>query len=138
MSRGIAELLEMARGDRHARRPEAAERAYEAAANQARAEEQRLLLAHALRHVSDLARERGAPADALSTAAEAVAIYRAESEARPLDLANALRLNALALIDAGSPSEARQLWREARDLYSSCGVQAGVDDADAHLEAAGH
>jgi hypothetical protein len=62
-----------------------------------------------------------------------VAIYRAESAAGSLDLANALRLNALALADCGRAAEAASLWREARDLYSAAGVQAGIEDADDHL-----
>ena len=135
MSRGIGEMLDMARSDRNAGRHEAAERGYAAAAAQARSEDEPVALAHALRHVSDLARERGAAVEALSAAAEAVAIYRAQSETRPLDLANALRLNALALTDVGRSAEAASLWLEARDLYSAAGVQAGVEDADAHLGA---
>jgi hypothetical protein len=133
MSRGIREMLDMARSDRNAGRHEEAERGYAAAATQARSEDEPVALAHALRHVSDLARERGAAAEALSAAAEAVAIYRAQSETRPLDLANALRLNALGLTEASRGSEAASLWLEARDLYSAAGVQAGVEDADAHL-----
>ena len=90
-------------------------------------------MAHALRHVSDLARERGSVAEALSSAAEALAIYRSQSEVRPLELANALRLNALALDDGGRPGEARALWQEARELYATAAVTAGVQEADARL-----
>ena len=85
--------------------------------------------------MSDLARERGSVAEALSSAAEAVAIYRSQPEVRPLDLANALRLNALALDDGGRAAEARPLWEEARDLYATAGVTAGVQEADARLVA---
>jgi len=135
MSREIAEMLDKARGDRRAGRFEDAERGYRAAAAQARAERQQIALAYALRHVSDLARERGSAEEALEASAEAVQIYRAEADARPLDLANAMRLNALALTDAGRGAEAKEMWLEALELYSSAGVQAGVDDANAHLAA---
>jgi hypothetical protein len=134
MSCEISEMLDMARSDRNAGRHEAAERGYAAAASQARMEGEQIALAHALRHLSDLARERGCPAEALSAAAEAVEIYR-QAEARPLDLANAIRLNALALADVGRGTEAAPLWLEVRDLYSLAAVQAGIEEAEAHLAA---
>ena len=60
-------------------------------------------------------------------------IARKLAPGQGLDLANAMRLNALALTDAGRGAEAKELWLEARELYSSAGVQAGIDDANAHL-----
>lgn len=137
MKREIEEMLDRARNERNAGRSGEAERGYSAAAARARAERQQLALGHALRHVSDLARERGSAEEALGAAVEAVGIYRAEADARPLDLANALRLNALALTDAGCSAEAAILWHEARELYSSAAVQAGVDEANAYLAAEG-
>jgi hypothetical protein len=137
MSPEITDMLDNARSERNAGRSEAAEQGYSAAAARARAERQQLALGHALRHVSDLARERGSADGALGAAAEAVAIYRAEADARLLDLANALRLNALALTDAGRSAEAATLWQEARELYSSAAVQAGVDEANVYLGAQG-
>jgi tetratricopeptide (TPR) repeat protein len=133
MSTDFAEMFAAARADRNAGRRDEAEHAYGAAASQARTENEPLALAHAQRHVSDLARERGSIDEALSAAAEAVAIYRAQSGSRPLDLANALRLNALALDAADRREEAAALWQEARGLYSSLGVTAGVDEADLRL-----
>ena len=133
MNPHFAEMFDAARAQRNAGNHDEAERGYAAAADQARREEEPLALAHALRHVSDLARERGATAEALSCATEAVAIYRSQGDSRPLDLANALRLNALALNDSGRPDEAEPLWKEARDLYASVGVQAGVDEAESQL-----
>ena len=125
-------MFDAARADRHAGRTDEAERAYAAAAEQARSENQPLALAHALRHVSDLARERGAIDEALRAAVEAVAIYRAQPGSRPLDLANAVRLNALAL-GADRAHDAKPLWQEARDLYASVGVTAGVEEAEERL-----
>jgi hypothetical protein len=111
------------------------ERTYLAAAARARSEDQPLALAHALRHLSDHARRRGSSDEAVSAAAEAVAIYRSEGGSRPLDLANALRLQALALAEAGLRNQALPLWREARDLYVSLSVSAGVEEAEARLAA---
>ena len=133
MSTDFAEMFAAARADRNAGRRDEAEHAYGAAASQARTENEPLALAHAQRHVSDLARERGFVDEALSAAAEAVAVYRAQSGARPLDLANALRLNALALDAAHRGDEATALWQEARGLYASVGVAAGVEEAYARL-----
>ncbi|HEX5258409.1 MAG TPA: hypothetical protein VFW35_06475 [Sphingomicrobium sp.] len=133
MSTNFAEMFAAARADRNAGRRDEAERAYGDAAGQARSQNEPLALAHAQRHVSDLARERGSVDEALSAAAEAVAIYRAQPGSRPLDLANALRLNALALDAADRRDEARPLWQEARGLYASVGVTAGVDEADVRL-----
>jgi len=126
-------MFAAARADRNAGRCDDAERAYAAAAEQARSEKEPVALAHALRHISDLARERGSVAEALSSATEAVAIYREQPGSRPLDLANALRLNALALSAAGRADEARALWQDARRLYAQTGVIAGVEEADARL-----
>ena len=131
----FASMFESARTARNAGRADEAERAYAAAAEHARAANDPLALAHALRHLSDLARERGASDEALTSAAEAVAIYRTQPDSRPLDLANALRLNALALYLAGRAAEAEPLWHEARDLYASSGIAAGVQEADGRLAA---
>jgi len=135
MSTDFAEIFAAARADRNAGHCDEAERTYGAAASQARTENEPLALAHAQRHISDLARERGSIDEALAAAAEAVAIYRAQSGSRPLDLANALRLNALALDAANRGGEATPLWQEARGLYASAGVAAGVEEADARLTA---
>jgi tetratricopeptide (TPR) repeat protein len=136
MTPGFDKLFDAARADRRAGRLEQAEHGYAVAADQARSKHDPLALAHALRHMSDLARERGSIAEALSSAAEAVAIYRARSDSSPLDLANALRLNALALSDSGRPEDSKPLWKEARDLYASVGVPAGVEEAEMRLATA--
>ena len=133
MPTDFAHLFEAARADRKAGRRDEAERGYAAAADRARAQADPAALAHALRHLSDLARERGSPAEALTCAAEAVSIYRTQPGSRPLDLATALRLTALALGDAGRADESTPLWQEARDLYGSVGVNEGVEEAEARL-----
>lgn len=97
----------------------------------ARAEGDLPALAYALRHVSDITRERGIDEVAVETAEEAVALYR-ELDGPALDLANALRVHALA-VGASDAAAALPLWQEARALYALAGVQAGVDECEQHL-----
>lgn len=127
------ETIAEARNVRTAGDAAGAERLYRLGAELARAEDDTILRAHALRHISDLARECGDFTLALSQAEEAVALYRTAADARPLDLANALRLTALALEGLNSPHAAVPAWQEARRLYVQLGVQAGVDECDRHL-----
>jgi len=130
VSNPIELALEQARRERAEGRPEEAERAYARAAELARAGRNELLLGHALRHVSDLARERGAVVDAWEHASQAAALYRRSGD--QLGLANAIRLQALS---ACEPERATACWREARDLYSSLGAKAGVSECDRHIGA---
>ena len=120
--------LEDARRERAEGRPEEAERAYARAAELARSQGDPLALAHALRHLSDLARDRGELVQAREHASQAVALYRKTEDW--LGLANALRLSALS---AGDREEATGWWKEARDLYFSLGVSAGVTECDSYL-----
>lgn len=133
MDGSFGTMFDAARRDRNEGRRNEAERGYALAAEQARAAGQPLALAHALRHLSDLARERGAADEALWSAEEAVALYRAAPDMRPLDLANALRLAALVLSATGRGGDAIPLWQEAGALYASVDVAAGVEEADRAL-----
>jgi hypothetical protein len=133
MSQALDQALETARTLRKGGDAAGSEEAYARAATLARAEGDDARLAHALRHVADLARERGAFGESLSAAREALAFYRAAPAGRPLDLANALRLEALALGALGLEGEADAAWREARDLYACEQVAAGVEECDRHL-----
>ena len=128
MDDAIELALQDARRERDQGRADESERAYSRAAELARSHENPAALAHALRHMSDLARERGAPAEAWEHASKAVELYRMGADR--LGLANAIRLQALS---AAVPEEGRTCWLEARDLYSSLGVTAGVSECDSHL-----
>ena len=128
MDEAIELALQDARRNRAQGRPDESERAYSRAAELARSHKQPAALAYALRHLSDLARERGASAEAWEHATKAVELYRT-SEDR-LGLANAIRLQAMS---AAIPEESRRCWREARELYLSLGVTAGVAECDLHL-----
>lgn len=129
MGNPMKDALERARACKKEQRMDEAEAGYIEAAKLARANEDLAALAHALRHISDLARERGAIEEASAHAKEAAHIYRRSPDR--LGLANAIRLQALS---AAHPEEARTYWREARDLYSSLGVHPGVQECDLHLE----
>ncbi len=128
----IAAACDDARQARHQGRLDEATRYYARAAAMARVAGEHDALAHALRHLSDTAREQGDAQLALEAGEEAVALYRPGSS--PLNLANALRLNALALQALDSRPLAVPLWAEARTLYLAEGVQAGVDECDRCLK----
>jgi hypothetical protein len=120
-----------ARQKRRAGQGREAERLYVEAAELARLEGDQTALAHALRHASDLARERGASSKAWRDASEAAALYRQTGD--KLGLANALRLQALSAAD---PKTGRACWEEAHDLYSRLGVDAGVAECKSRLKGA--
>ena len=94
-------------------------------------------VAHALRHIGDVLRERSAPKhdDALACYKEALAIYRNCEPERRLDLANTLRGLALLKQSTGEMADATSHWIEARDLYASVGVNAGVEESARRLAA---
>jgi hypothetical protein len=124
----IEQVLQDARRLRADGRAGEAETAYLDARRLARAAKEEAALAHALRHLSDLARERGAAGEAWANASEAEQLYRGRGDR--LGLANAVRLQALS---AASEEEARTCWQEARGLYAELGVAAGVAECDARL-----
>lgn len=133
MSGAIEAQIAKARALRTAGQADMAAAAYREAGALARAAAAPLLLAHALRHVSDLASEAGRGEEALASSSEAVDLYRAQASPQPLDLANALRVKALALGALGRQDEATPVWREARGLYAGLGIEEGVAECDAQL-----
>jgi hypothetical protein len=128
MVREVEQALSEAKRLRSEGRADESERGYVRAADLARANGDQRMLAHALRHVSDLERERGAIPDAWEHACEATVLYRGTSDR--LGLANALRLQAIAAPDR---DRAQACWREARELYASLDVEAGVRESDRYL-----
>jgi Flp pilus assembly secretin CpaC len=101
----------------------------EEAAAAARGSGDTLRLAYVLRHTADINSQLGLINLAAAQITEATHIYREHGSSRPLDLANAIRISAL--------NEERQLvtvWREAKELYASLNVQAGVDEALQHMQ----
>ena len=92
-----------------------------------------LRLAHTLRHVGDILRHEGRLAEAGQNYIEALDIYRKHDGTPPLDLANTLRGFALLKTDLNEVAASERLWQEARMLYQSLGIQAGMDESDTQL-----
>src|SRR4051794_9239982 len=133
MPQSAEEWIERAYSLRGAGDVASAEQAYSCAAELARAAGDSTSLAHALRHLSDLSRERGAAAEALTSAREALILYRSDPDSRPLDLANALRLQALALEGLSRREEALPCWREALGLYRQANVAPAIAECERRL-----
>lgn len=93
-----------------------------------------LALAHAVRHLADILRGQGERTIAERCYAEALEIYRQHEETQPLDLANTLRGYAILKTDNCEKQEALELWREARNLYAQCNIEAGVAESNRQLD----
>ncbi|ESQ76293.1 hypothetical protein ABAC402_05310 [Asticcacaulis sp. AC402] len=83
--------------------------------------------AYCLRHRGDILRELGQTTEGEIRLREAERLYRQLDD--PLGLANTLRCLALMRDDIAATA----LWLEARLLYQSLGVEAGIAEADCHL-----
>jgi tetratricopeptide (TPR) repeat protein len=92
-----------------------------------------LSFAHAIRHAADMLRHEHRLQDAKQNYTEALDTYRNHPDTNPLDLANAVRGLALLERETGNLVASKSLWQEARSLYESVGIQAGVDESDAQL-----
>ena len=92
-----------------------------------------LTLAHAVRHLGDVYRHLHEPALAEPCYREALGLYRAHPEVTPLELANAIRSLAVLKSETGETQQARELWEEARCLYTASGVEAGVAESSQRL-----
>ena len=84
-------------------------------------------LAHKVRHLGDARRARGTFEAAREPYVEALALYRDHGDPTGLDLANAV--NRMADIE-----ERLGAHDAARGLYARLGIDAGVAEADRHLE----
>jgi tetratricopeptide (TPR) repeat protein len=129
-------LTEVGRMARDAGRGQDALAHYSSAVEVLRALDEPLRLAHTVRHVGDILRQWGQPEKACGCYDEALAIYRADGGTPPLDLANTLAGYGRTRDDLRDIEAAAALWQEARDLYASLGLQAGVDEADRRLHRA--
>jgi tetratricopeptide (TPR) repeat protein len=107
-----------------------ARQCYEEAVSLYRELNEPLVLAHAIRHLGDVYHEEGRPDLAEPCYHEALSLYRRHEDRSPLDLANAIRSLAVLRWE-----QTRALWDEARELYISVGVVAGVKESSARVEA---
>ncbi len=67
----------------------------------------------------------------------AVFEFYEKNGAEPLELANTFRVGALAHEAVGEPWKAERTWLDVLEIYTAEAVQAGVDEALAHLKALG-
>ena len=88
---------------------------------------------HTIRHLADILREEGDIQKARPLYEEVLETYRRHHQTPALDLANAIRGFALLRGVAGENEEAKRLWQEARTLYESLNVQAGVQESDSEI-----
>ncbi len=106
---------------------------YKLAVGRARRGDDRLRLAHRVRHLGDAYYYAGRPALAEPCYVEALSIYRGDNHTRPLDLANSIRSYAVLMHESGAYHEARSLWQEAHDLYEALEIPAGIAESAARL-----
>ena len=106
---------------------------YGEAAEGFRQKDNRLAYAHTVRHIADMYLDEQQYAAAQPLYEEALEIYRSDMDTKLLDLANAVRPYALLHEAMGNPI-AGQLWLEARNLYASLRIEAGVQECDARLK----
>jgi tetratricopeptide (TPR) repeat protein len=119
--------------ERDLKNTEIARKHYEEAAAIYRAQGDALRLAHSVRHVGDIYLDEGQLTLAEPCYVEALSIYRGNPGTGPLDLANTVRGFAVLNQELGLREEARRLWEEARELYSSVNVVAGVKESDRRI-----
>jgi tetratricopeptide (TPR) repeat protein len=123
-------LVGLARIERDRKHLDEAYTNYAAAEQIVRTLDDALWLAHVVRHLGDVHREQGRFAEAAPRYAESLSIYRNTADPDELDFANALRGAALNADVLDERTAARHLWREARALYASAEIVAGVEESD--------
>jgi len=110
-----------------------ARRHYEESVDICRTVDNPLKLAHIVRHLADVLSEQGEFVLAAPCYKEAIEIYREHDDSSPLDLANAIRGFAHLKTRNRETRDALLLWREARNLYARCDVEAGILESDREL-----
>src|SRR5437762_13567007 len=98
---------------------------YKLAVASARRGDDRLRLAHRVRHLGDAYYYAGRWALAEPCYVEALSIYRRHERSPQLDLANAIRSFAVLKDEVGAAEQSQSLWQEAHDLYVALTISAG-------------
>jgi tetratricopeptide (TPR) repeat protein len=119
--------------ERKLRDGESARRHYEESVAILRNCPDRVKLAHTVRHLGDVHHDAGRGVLAAPCYDEALALYRTHPSPPPLDLANAIRSMAVLKQETGDRQQAIALWSEARELYSSLQVDAGIAECTTQL-----
>lgn len=128
-----AALIENGRKARAEHRLDEARRLYSEAAMIHREENNSLAYAHTIRHIADMFLQESQLAEAQPLYEESLELYRTNFNTKLLDLANTVRPYALLHEKLGNQATARELWQEARNLYASLRIDAGVTECDNHL-----
>jgi tetratricopeptide (TPR) repeat protein len=131
---GLADaLMFLGQLDRDAGRGDDALPHYEEAIALGRAHGDKRILAHRVRHLGDLHQDAGRLEAATPFYEEALALYRQGIGSGPLELANAIRGFALLKDARGERTQARALWSEAKELYATGNLPAGVAECSERL-----
>lgn len=115
----------------------AAREHYTTAAQAYRQSGDTLAYAHSIRHIADVYQQEQNATDAKPLYEEALELYRSNLNTKLLDLANTVRPYALLLEQQGDIASAKQHWQEARNLYTSLRIDAGITECNTHLSALG-
>ena len=128
----LARAQELRRRGESARRRDGAmaRLCYEEAVALFREADEPLVLAHTVRHLGDVYLEQGRPDLAEPCYHEALGLYRSNEDDSSLDLANAVRSLAVLRWE-----QAKTLWEEVLDLYTSLSIEAGINESKARVAA---
>jgi tetratricopeptide (TPR) repeat protein len=132
-SRLVSSLKALGQAERDLRHPNTAIKCYREAAALQQTSGDQLGWAHSIRHVADILREQKNDTEAESAYNDTLAVYSTHSDTAPLDHANALRGFALLKDHSGDREQALLLWRAAKALYETSGVEAGVAECASHI-----
>jgi tetratricopeptide (TPR) repeat protein len=113
--------------------PNTARARYSEAAEIYRLAANRLAYAHTIRHIADMYLDESEFELARPLYEEALEIYRSSLDSRILDLANTIRPYAILNAAIGKWDIARDLWQEAKVLYTAIRVRDGVTECETHL-----
>ena len=126
-------LRRLGHAEQDAGRNDIAVARYEEAVAAARRTGDPLLLAHSIRHVGDAHRAAQRLARAAVCYDEALALYAKHPDPPALDYANAIRPMAILKEVLGEVDEARHLWQQAKTLYATVPILAGVAECNENL-----
>ncbi len=126
----LAALKGLGQLERDAGNPDQALYYFDDATRLARRTATKRLVAHTIRHYADAYRAAGQLAQALPLYQEALALYGEDPATPGLELANALRPAAIVFEQLSHNQRAVKYWQQARTLYESAGIEAGVLECD--------
>jgi tetratricopeptide (TPR) repeat protein len=130
-----AEFIADGRDARAQQRLDDARRLYSEAARLFLAEKDSFAYAHTIRHIADMHLDESQFRAAKPLYEEALELYRTNLKTPLLDLANTVRPYELLHEKLGDKATALSLWQEARNLYASLRIEAGVQECEEHIAA---